>query len=322
MASFALRRLLVSIPLLLIATFLVFWAVRTTFDPTAKLAASRDAAQVRAEMRERLGLDDPIIVQYGRWLGKAVTGDLGTSSRTNEPVSSMVWPALGNTMQLIVWGFGLALVLSIGIGVFSAVRQYSIPDYIFTGLSYIGLAMPPFWFALVASQLLGPGLKNALSLDEPIFYVVGLHSDGGGFDLDYFRHLFLPVLTLTVQIVAGWSRYQRSTMLEVLNTDYIRTARAKGLRERSVIFRHGLRNALVPVLSVVAIDAGALFGGLIITESIFSIPGMGRLFVEALNAGDVDTVLAWTLVSAVFVIMFNLLADLAYGFLDPRVRLT
>ena len=138
--------------------------------------------------------------------------------------------------------------------------------------------------------------------------------------MDYVRHLVLPVLTLTVQTVAVWSRFQRAAMLDVLSADYIRTARAKGLRRRQVIFKHALRNALLPLVSQTAVDAGALFGGLIITESIFSIPGMGRLFIAALLVGDVNVILAWMLVGAVFVILFNLLADVVYGILDPRIR--
>ena len=143
-----------------------------------------------------------------------------------------------------------------------------------------------------------------------------------GLGWDYAGHLVLPVLTLTVQIIASWSRYERASMLDVLGSDYIRTAKAKGLPRRKVVFKHAFRNALIPLITVMAIDAGALFGGLIITEYVFSIPGMGRFFIEALQAGDVDAVLAWMMVSAIFVILFNLLADLAYGWLDPRIRLT
>jgi peptide/nickel transport system permease protein len=203
------------------------------------------------------------------------------------------------------------------------VKQYSIGDYLFTGLSYLGIALPPFWFALIAIKFTAVWPKTHWDLDSPPLYFVGLHSSGkSGINFDYIRHLALPVLTLTVQSVAVWSRFQRAAMLDVLGADYIRTARAKGLSRRRVIWKHALRNALLPLVSQTAVDAAALFGGLIITESIFSIPGMGRLFLAALQTGDAYVLLAWMLVGAVFVILFNLLADIVYGFLDPRIRVS
>jgi peptide/nickel transport system permease protein len=319
---YSLRRLLASIPVLLVASLLVFWAVRLTFDPTAKLATSREGAAARAELRARLGLDRPIIVQWWDWLTSFVRGDWGTSSRTGDQVLAMTGRAFGYTLQLIIWGFLVAAVISILIGVYSAVRQYSVGDYVFTGLSYLGLAMPPFWFGLIAIQLLAVGPKKWFGLDEPLFGFIGLGESGVGFSWGYVKYLVLPVLTLTVQIIASWSRYQRASMLDVLGSDYVRTAKAKGLPRRKVVFKHAFRNALIPLVTVMAIDAGALFGGLIITEYVFSIPGMGRFFIDALQAGDVNAVLAWMVVSAFFVILFNLLADLAYGWLDPRIRLT
>jgi peptide/nickel transport system permease protein len=316
------RRIAASVPVLLIASFIVYWAVRLTFDPTVGLRTSRKAAQIVAARRKELGLDKPIVVQYWNWLKGFVHGDWGVSSHTGDSVFSMVRAAFGNTLQLIVWGALISAVIAILLGVYSAVRQYSVSDYVFTGLSYVGLAMPPFWFALVAIELLAVGPKNMFHLDKPWFYFVGLHSNAGeGFDLDYLKHLALPVMTLTVQIIASWSRFERAAMLDVLNSDYVRTARAKGLRPSKVIFRHAFRNALIPLVTVIAIDAGALFGGLIITEFIFSVPGMGRLFITALTSGDVNVVLAWMLVSALFVIVFNLVADVLYGVLDPRIRM-
>jgi peptide/nickel transport system permease protein len=207
--------------------------------------------------------------------------------------------------------------------VFSATRQYSPADYTFTALAFIGIAMPPFWFGLLAQQYLAVGPKDWFHLQEPIFYIVGLHTPGTtGFNMDYLRHLALPVLTLTVQSIASWSRFQRTSMLDVLSTDYIRTARAKGVPRRRVVWSHAARNALIPFVTVVALDTGALFGGLIITEKIFSIPGMGRLFYDSLVAGDVNVIVAWLIITASLIILFNLIADLLYGVLDPRVRLT
>ena len=314
MLTFVLRRILYSIPVLLIASFLLFAFTRSTFDPTARLRASRDPAAVQRE-RDRLGLNDTLIVQYKNWLSGAVRGDFGESSRTREAVGSMIKRAMSNTLQLIGWGALFSALIAVSIGVYSAVRQYSVLDYTFTGLSYVGIAMPPFWFGLIAIQLLVVQFR--------IFYSVGLHSTGmSGFTLAYIRHLVLPVATLCVQIVASWSRFQRASMLDVLGADYVRTARAKGVAPRRVITKHAMRNALIPLVTVMSLDIGALFGGLIITEQIFSIGGMGRLFLQAVINGDVYVVEAWMIVAAIFIILFNLLADVMYGVLDPRIRLS
>jgi peptide/nickel transport system permease protein len=325
MLIFVVRRALLSIPVLLIATFLTFAAVRVTFDPTARYsnASNPNAANIRAELREEFGLNDPLVVQYKNWLVDAVQGDFGVSYRDREPVWDAVRPALGFTMQLIVWGILVAAVFAVGIGVYSAVRQYKPSDYLFTGLAFIGIAMPPFWFALLANQFFAIKMTEWLGLDEPLFYFVGLHSPGeSGINLDYFKHLVLPVMTLTVQIIASWSRFQRAAMLEVLSSDYIRTARAKGVPRRKVIFKHALRNALIPVVTVMALDIGLLVGGLVVTEQIYSIPGMGRLFLDGLLNGDSPVVLAWLLIAAASVIVFNLIADVLYSWLDPRIRLS
>ncbi len=323
MLTYVARRVLYSIPVLLMASFIAFWGVRSTFDPTAKYRTSRDATRIIAEKRHELGLDRPIIAQWWTWFSNFLRGNWGTSSATNGDVRQMTTRALGFTMQLIFWGILISLLVAISVGVFSAVRQYSVPDYLFTGLSYLGIAMPVFWFALMANQFLSIWPKEHFHLSQSPVYFVGLHSTGqSGVNLDYFRHLALPVLALTVQIIAVWSRFQRASMLDVLSADYVRTARAKGLPPRTVIFKHSLRNALLPLVSQTAVDIGALFGGLIITEQIYSVPGMGRLFIGGLQSGDVNVVLAWMMVSAIFVILFNLVADIVYGLLDPRIRLS
>lgn len=330
MLVYVLRRILISIPVVLIASFLLFWFVRETFDPTARLRNVRDP-EVIARETERLGLNDPVPVQYSRWLGDFVQGDWGESARTREPVADMTKRALWNTVQLIFFGIVLSAFAAVAIGVFGAVKQYSIPDYILTGLSYLAIAMPPFWFGLLAINLFAFKVPQwaqrnditFLGLDKRQVDFVGLHkARGSGFNEDYIRHLILPVLTLSVQIVGSWSRFQRSAMLDVMSADYIRTARAKGVPRRKVIFKHGLRNALIPLVTVMAIDIGLLFGGLLITETIFSIAGMGRMFVQALLQGDVAVLEAWMIVVAVFVIAFNLLADILYSVLDPRIRLS
>lgn len=320
MPAYIARRVLYSIPVLLIASFLLFAFVRATFDPTARLRASRDPNAVQRE-RDRLGLDKPVVVQYKDWLVKFVRGDWGESSRTRERVYPMVRRAMWATVQLIFWGVLISFFLAVCVGVFSAVRQYSFPDYTFTSLSFIGLAMPPFWFGLIAIQFLAVYPKQWFGLSETPLYFVGLHSTDTSGMLDYARHLVLPVLTLTVQIVAAWSRYERASMLDALNADYVRAAKAKGLSPFAVTVKHAFRNALMPLVTVMALDIGALFGGLLITEVIFSIPGMGRLFIDALIAGDANVLVVWLVITAGLVIAFNLLADILYGWLDPRVRL-
>ncbi len=330
MLAFFIRRTLYSIPVLLVGSFLVFAMVSATFDPTDDLRGPRggnvDAAEIERVIqaeRERTGTDRPLVEQYASWIGGAVRLDFGDSWETRDTVGSRLWRAFGNTLQLIGWGILISAVLSVAIGVYSAVRQYTISDYLLTGLSYIGIAMPPFWFALLASQFMIFTLPNLLGTDKFLF-ISGLHSPGksGIFNLDYLQHLVLPVATLTVQIIASWSRFQRASMLEVLSSDYVRTARAKGVPRRQVLYRHALRNALIPLVTVMAIDIGLLFGGLIITEQIFSIPGMGRLFIGSLLDGDNPVVAAYVLLTAVFIVIFNLIADFMYSVLDPRIRLS
>lgn len=331
MFIYVLRRVLISIPVVLVASFLLFWFVRETFDPTARLRNVRDPAVIERES-ERLGLNDPVPVQYGKWLSEFVQGDWGESARTREPVTQMTTRALWNTVQLIFWGIVLSATVAIFIGVYSAVKQYSVLDYVFTGFSYLAIAMPPFWFGLLAINILAfkvPEWSDSWSVTRSLGWnkrqvdFVGLHSARrSGFNADYIRHLILPVLTLSVQIIGSWSRFQRSAMLDVMSADYIRTARAKGVPRRKVIFRHGLRNALIPLVTVMAIDIGLLFGGLLVTEQIFSISGMGKMFVDALLQGDIAVLEAWMIVVATFVILFNLLADVLYSLLDPRIRLS
>jgi peptide/nickel transport system permease protein len=183
--------------------------------------------------------------------------------------------------------------------------------------------MPPFWFGLLAIGLFVTYPKTHWHLNEPILYSIGLHSEGqSGFNLDYLRHLALPVATLAVGSVAAWSRFQRASMLDVLHADYVRTARAKGVPRRKVILKHAFRNAMIPLITVVALDTAFLIGGLLITEQIFAIPGMGRLFLDSLLTGDAPVLLAWFVVVATTVIVFNLIADVMYGVVDPRIRVS
>ena len=321
MIAYVLRRLLVSAPLVLLASFILFVAVRATFDPLAKLRQSRDPGVIERET-QRLGLDQSVPEQYALWLKGIVTGNWGVSARTGEDVRSVILAALGPTLQLIVWGELFAVLIAGAISVYTATKQYSAGDHALTALSYVGIALPAFWFGLVLIQLLAVLPRQQLGLDEPPLYFVGLHSAGrSGFDLDYLRHLVLPVLTLTITLVASWSRFGRASMLDALSSDYVRTARAKGVPRRQVILRHAARNSLAPFVTVVALDGALLFGGLIVTEQIYSIPGMGRLFLDSLLTGDVFVLLPWMLVVAVAVVLCNLAADIGYALLDPRVRL-
>jgi peptide/nickel transport system permease protein len=346
MLTFVIRRIAYSIPVLLLASLLVFVFVRATNDPLSRYAQSRDLT-----LRAREGLSQgilqqpcrtftagqppvpaetcakaPVLKQYWYWLSHFLRGKMGQSFVTNRAVYSDIRSSFGNTLQLLIWGVLISALLAVSIGVFSAVRQYSLPDYLFTGLSFVGLSMPAFWFGLIAIDLFSNRLSTVLHVHYPIFYSIGLHGihKPGFFPglFDYARHLALPVATLTVQIVAEWSRYQRSSMLDVMSADYIRTATAKGLPRRRVIFKHALRNALIPLVTVMALDIGGLFGGLVVTEQIFAIHGMGALFLNALGNGDTQTMLPWLMITAAFVVLFNLVADVLYGALDPRIRLS
>jgi peptide/nickel transport system permease protein len=345
MLTFIVRRIAYSIPVLLVASLLVFVFVHETSDPLAHYRTSRDLTLLANEGLKQgiyqqpcrhfiagspprpalTCVKAPIMKQYSYWLTHFLRGQMGQSFITGQAVSTQLKSAFGNTLQLIFWGVLISAILAILVGVYSAVRQYTVPDYIFTGLSFVGISMPPFWFGLIAIEIFSFQFKGWFHLSNSPLFSIGLHGphSPGLFAavIDYARHLALPVMTLTVQIIAEWSRYQRSSMLDVMSSDYIRTARAKGLSQRTVIFKHGLRNALIPLVTVMAIDVGLLFGGLIVTEQIFSIPGMGRLFLTSLENGDTQVLLPWLMVTAIFVIAFNLLADVLYGVLDPRIRL-
>ena len=230
--------------------------------------------------------------------------------------------ALANSMVLGLFATTISLFIGITVGIYSAVKQYSVFDHASTGAAFFGISIPNFWFALLLQLAFGVYLVRWFNLNEPWFFTAGMVQPGSeGFNLaDRLRHLALPATVLAVQIIAVYSRYMRSSMLEVLHSDYLRTARAKGLTERRVLLHHGARNALIPLTTQVAIDVGTLAGGLIVTESIFQWPGMGPLFLGSFQAGDYPIVLAWTMVVVSFVIAFNLLADIVYAVLDPRIR--
>jgi peptide/nickel transport system permease protein len=323
MLRFTLRRLLISIPLLLVASVLVFTVMHLTTDPTAGLRVNpRISTADMARYRHDLGLDRSGPAQYFAWLGNFVQGKWGTSLFSSISVSSQIRDALGNSVVLGLTGFALALVLGVGIGVVAAIKQYSAFDYTATSGAFLALSIPVFWFALILQLVFGVYLVRWLHLNEPIVFTAGMAKPGSvGFDpIDRLRHLALPAIVLAVQLIAVYSRYMRASMLEVLSSDYLRTARAKGLRERRVVINHGMRNALIPLTTQAAIDIGGLAAGLIATEAIFQWPGMGALFVRAMVDGDYAIALPWVMLTMAFVIGCNLVADLLYAVLDPRIR--
>jgi ABC-type dipeptide/oligopeptide/nickel transport system permease component len=322
MLTYILRRLLYSIPVLIAASFLTFTFVVLTADPLQNLKGSVRADQTQiARITHRYHLDEPVVVQYGYWFKQAATHKLGNTLVGNTPIWPDLQRVLGHTLQLLLLAEIFALVFGVALGVYSAIRQYSLFDYTTTTLSFVGLAMPIFWLALMLQVL----VTNAyLKWDIRIFYTAGLSSSDPGtginFLVDRLQHLALPAFCIAVVNLATYSRFMRSSMLEVVNSDYVRTARAKGLKERRVVMRHAFRNALIPIITLVGLNFGALFGGAIVTETIFSLDGMGAYFIRALADGDPYRIQAWLMVSATMIIIGNLFADILYGYLDPRIR--
>ena len=268
-------------------------------------------------MRARFGLDDPVPIQYVKWLGNALTGNFGFSFATNLPVTYIIGQRFPATLQLFVPALIMALILALFFGILSGVRQGTITDYSLTTLSYFGIAMPIFLFAVFAQYIFGVWLHILPTSGMQTF---GYQLDPFDAFIDHLQHLILPMCVLSIVFIAGWSRYMRSSMIEVVKQDYMRTARAKGVGPIRLLLRHALRNAVIPLITVVALDFGAVAGGATITEGIFAWPGMGLLFFQSLQARDYPVLLAILMISAVFVVGFNLVADILYGVMDPRIR--
>jgi peptide/nickel transport system permease protein len=324
MLSFIFRRLLIAIPLVLLSSVLVFLLVANAGDPLAELKGRNPPVpEETIKLREQqLGLDKPLPQRYVTWLGNFVQGDMGKSIRGVE-VRPLLWQRLKITLRMVVLASIIAVILAIGAGVLSAVKQYTPTDYTFTFLGFLFLSMPVFWLAALLKEY-GAIRLNAL-FGEQVVYTVGAETPNltGGLGTklaDWGGHLILPTVALALISFAAWSRYQRATMLDVLGSDYIRLARAKGLSRSRVMTRHALRNALIPLVTVVAIDIGAVFGGAVITERVFAWQGMGALLVQGVQTSDVNVLLAWLMVTSVLVILFNLIADVLYAVLDPRIR--
>jgi len=318
MGRYIIRRILQAIPLLFFLSIGMFLLIHllpggadaVLFNPHLTVAA-------RAALRARMGLDDPGYVQYFKWLGSALTGNFGYSFNTNEAVSSILGRRFPATLELFGSALTLALILALLLGVISAVRQGTATDYALTVISYFGIAMPVFLLGLFAQDIFGvqlqwlptSGTGNYGTALPPLDAVV-----------DHLRHLILPMVVLAVAFIAGWSRYMRSSMIEVVKQDYMRTARAKGVAPVPLLFRHALRNAVIPLITVVALDFGAVAGGATITEGVFAWPGMGLLFIDSLDRRDYPVLIAMLMLGAVFVITFNLIADILYAVMDPRIR--
>lgn len=321
--AYAVRRLLFSVPVLVVLSIVSFVATRAVSSPEAGIRSNpRVSAEDIQRYREQLGLDDPAAVQYLRWLGNVVRGDLGTSLVSNREVWPILGSALWNTAVLGLTAIFFSFLIGVAIGVISAIRRGSLFDYTTTGLAFFGLSMPNFWFAIMLQLFFGVYLVDWLALDGPFLFTAGARSPGSaGFDVvDRVRHLVLPALVLAVQLVAVYSRYMRASLIEVMGADYIRTARASGAAQRHIVTHHAMRNAMIPVTTQLAGDVGAIFGGLVITETVFQWPGMGPLFLDAMQNGDYQVILPWLMITAFAVVVFNLVADLAYGVLDPRIR--
>jgi peptide/nickel transport system permease protein len=322
MLSYIVRRLLYSIPVLVAASFLIFTFTVTTSDPLSNLRMVRNVNEnAIALITKEKHLDRPVIVRYGYWVRDAVTDKFGTTIFGDRPIWNDIKRVVPNTLQLLLSAEIFSVLFAVALGVYTAIRQYSVFDYVTTSFSFLGLAVPVFWLALILQVVF---TNMFLKWDVRIFYTAQLSSVDPGtgihFLLDRIQHLVLPVTTLVVVNVAGYSRYMRASMLEVINSDYVRTARAKGLTERRTIMKHAFRNALIPLTTLVALDLGLLFGGAIITETIFALDGMGLYFIHALADGDPYPLMAWLMIVAVMIVIGNLLADIVYGFLDPRIR--
>ena len=304
MGRYILRRLLISIPVLLGITFLLFFLLNVIpGDPVALMLKEKADPDVIARVRTQMHLDDPWPVRYVRFLGGAVKGDLGVSYKLRRPVSSLILKAFPNTLMLALAAALVAWLIGIPAGILSAVKQYSLSDHFFMGFSLLGVSMPVFWSALLFQYLFGVKLH--------LLPVAGFYG---------WKYLILPA------IVLGWSscgtvaRLTRSSLLEVMRSDYIRTARSKGVRELMVISGHALKNSLLPVITIMAMQVAFLLSGSVITESIFGIPGVGRIAIMAIQNRDMPLLQGSVLFTTVLVIVGNLVADLLYSTLDPRIR--
>jgi peptide/nickel transport system permease protein len=320
--TYVVRRTFQAIPLLLLISLLLFLIVHSA--PGGGLGPYLQNPHITpadiARLKHNLGLDQPLWLQYVTWLGQILHGNFGYSTSNSEDVFTAIFERLPSTLLLMGTAVTIAFIIGVSAGLFAAVHPYSVWDYLITTFAFFGQSMPVFWLALMLQ------LAFAVhGIPLPFGYVLQLPSAGisssDTFDLgDRISHLILPATALAFLNIALFSRFMRSSMLEVIRTDYMRTASAKGLNFRTVLFKHGLKNALIPLVTVTALTLPALFGGAIVTETIFAWPGEGRLFINALGQEDIAVLMGYLIVNAFLVVFFNLLADVLYAWLDPRVK--
>ncbi len=321
MTEYLTRRVLQMIPLLLFISVLSFLIAEfTPGDPVLMYLAPAKRGLSTEELdllRHQLGLDRPVYVRYFSWLTNLLEGNWGYSLKTNNTVLNEITARLPNTIILGALSFAFTIIVAIPVGVLSAIKRYTLIDYFITVVAFIGISMPSFFLALILIEL--------LSNQFHILPSVGMSTLGikmGSWEAfwDVCKHLILPVITLSFTSIGNWSRYQRATLLEVMNQDYVRTARGKGLKERLVIWRHGFRNSLIPVITLAGLSLPDLVNGAYITETVFGWPGMGRLGITAIQVRDYPIVMGVTMLSALLVVVGNLLADISYAVVDPRIR--
>ncbi|GAA3059095.1 ABC transporter permease [Pseudonocardia yunnanensis] len=324
MLAFAVRRILISIPILLLASFIVFALGVSSGNPLAPLLEKNPPAppNVIAAETARLHLDQPLIPRYFSWLGGLLHGDFGPSVISTQNIGTELGTRFWVTIRLIALAMVIALVLAVVVGVLSAVKQYTVTDYTTTFLGFLFLAMPSFWLAILLKQ---GGIEFNKAVDAQVVYTIGATSipppPGTGAQIvDVLGHMVLPTIALALISYASWSRFTRASMLEVMNSDYVRLARSKGLSRRTVMVKHALRTALIPLTTVTALDIASIIGGAVVTETVFQWKGMGDFLLNAIRTEDVYAASSWLLLTGVIVVLFNLIADLLYGVLDPRIR--
>ncbi len=316
MSRYLVRRLLIAIPSLIGISVVLFTVLALApGDPFEELATNPNVpAAVRAALRVKFGLDDPIAIRYLRWFTAMLHGDWGFSFVSRVDVDTLIMQRLPTTLFVIGSSQVLALLIALPVGIYAAARPYSIFDQIASTLAFVGFSLPTFFTGILFILIF------SIYLDWlPFVYRTDISATGWQWYWEHVRQAAMPVTVLGLFQGASWTRYVRSAVLDVIRLDYVTTARAKGLAERDVIVRHVARNALIPVVTLVALQMPAVFGGAIVTEQIFRIPGIGSLLISSILANDTPTIMAVTFVFACLVILFNLLADLIYGWLDPRI---
>ena len=316
MGSYILRRLLIALPSLLGISVVLFTVLALApGDPFEELATNPNVpAEVRLLLRAKFGLDDPIWQRYFRWLSAMVQGDWGFSFISRVDVDKLILQRVPVTLAVIGASQILALLIALPVGIYSAAKPYSWFDRIASTLAFIGFSLPTFFTGLLLIYLFSITLGWL-----PFVYSSDISATGWRWWWEQLRQSIMPVLVLGLFQAASWTRYVRSAMLDVIRLDYVTTARSKGLKERVVVMKHVVRKALIPVVTLVAMQMPAVFGGAIVTEQIFRIPGIGSLLIDAILRNDTPVIMAVTFVFACLVILFNLIADLLYGWLDPRI---